>query len=51
MSQTDHKITPARSLTPETKKSIALDVLSGMGVTQTAKKNAVCRNSVYGADA
>ena len=47
MSQTDHKNTPAHRLTPETKKSIALDVLSGMGVTQTAKKNAVCRNSVY----
>jgi hypothetical protein len=47
MSQTGHKNTPTRSLTPETKKSIALDVLSGMGVTQAAKKNAVCRNSVY----
>jgi hypothetical protein len=47
MSKTSHKNTPARRLGPEAKKSIALDALSGMGVTQAARKNAVCRNSVY----
>jgi hypothetical protein len=47
MSQTSHKNTTARRLGPEAKKSIALDALSGMGVTQAARKNAVCRNSVY----
>ena len=36
-----------RRLVPEARKTIALDALSGMGIAQAAKKNAVCRNSVY----
>jgi len=47
MSQTSSKNTSARRLGPEAKKSIALDALSGMVVTQAARKDAVCRNSVY----
>ena len=47
MSQISPQKTPARRLAPEAKKAIALDALSGMGIAQTAKKNAVCRNSVY----
>ncbi|MCP4206377.1 MAG: hypothetical protein GY767_04935, partial [Shimia sp.] len=47
MSPANPKNTPARRLAPEAKKAIALDALSGMGVTQAARKNGVCRNSVY----
>ena len=47
MLQTGHQTPPTRRLGSQAKKSIALDALSGMGVTQAARKNAVCRNSVY----
>jgi len=47
MSQINLDKPPARRLDAEAKKAIALDALSGMGVTQAARKNTVCRNSVY----
>ena len=47
MPQISPQKTPARRLAPEAKKAITLDALSGMGIAQAAKKNAVCRNSVY----
>ena len=47
MPQISPQKTPARRLAPEAKKAIALDALSGMGIAQAAKKNVVCRNSVY----
>ena len=47
MSQINFDKPPAFRLDPEAKKAIALDALSGMGIAQAAKKNAVCRNSVY----
>ena len=36
-----------RRLTPELKKSIALQAISGSNVTQLAQKHQVCRNTVY----
>jgi hypothetical protein len=48
MSQISHQNIPAPRLAPKAKKAIALDVLSGMGITQAARKHDVCRNSVYG---
>ena len=47
MPQISPQKTTTRRLAPEAKKAIALDALSGMGIAQAAKKNAVCRNSVY----
>jgi hypothetical protein len=47
MSQISHQNIPAPRLAPKAKKAIALDVLSGMGITQAARKHDVCRNSVY----
>ena len=42
-----HKNTTSFRLTSDTKTSIVLDSLSGIGITQTANKNEVCRNTVY----
>ena len=36
-----------RRLTPELKKSIALQAISGSNVTQLAQRHQVCRNTVY----
>jgi transposase-like protein len=43
----DHQHIPAPRLDPEAKKAIVLDALSGVGITQAARKHDVCRNSVY----
>jgi hypothetical protein len=47
MSQEVPQNTPARRLTSEEEKAMALDVLSGKSITETAQKHCVSRNSNY----
>ena len=42
-----HINTTSYRLTSDTKTTIALDSLSGIGINRTARKNEVCRNTVY----